>query len=513
MGILVPPAIAISLVLGCASRRERDAFAELDKAAQARPSNMADTWEAAGGEAPDTSRSLPELSEESELSAYLAYAALNNPGLEAAFNRWKAALWRIPQARSLPDPKFTYRYFIEEVETRVGPQRQAFSLAQTFPWLKKLELRGDVALAEAHAARQRYEAEKLKLFYEVRDAYDEYYYLARAIEVVRENRDLIKYLEGVARTKYKAAAGGHPEVIRAQVELGKLDDQLRALEDLRGAAAARLNAAMNRPIQAELPWPKELAEEHIEITDEQVLAWFRQHSPELKALEYEIARERSAVRLAGQDYFPDFTLGVDYTDVGTGPRQPGQGLGAPFAQRSAQRLAMGMGDGLDVYNIARSFRRNARPGDAGQDVWAVWLSMTVPIWYGKYGAAEREARARLAAAMHTKVQRANVLGAQIKMVLYNLRDAERKIDLYRDTLIPKAKQSLGATETSYRAGGADFLDIIDAQRVLLEFQLSYERALADLAGRLAEVEMLVGRPLPRRAQQEPGRETSQTEAG
>ena len=46
------------------------------------------------------------------LSDYLAQAALKNPELEAAFHRWKAALEKIPQVRALPDPRFTFAYFI-----------------------------------------------------------------------------------------------------------------------------------------------------------------------------------------------------------------------------------------------------------------------------------------------------------------------------------------------------------------------------------------------------------------
>ena len=111
---------------------------------------------------------LPVLDESAGLDRFLAYAALNNPGLEAAFNQWKAAVERVPQVRALPDPRFTYRYFIREVETRVGPQKQAFGLTQTFPWFGKLALRGDVAAEAARAAQQRYENEKLRLFYEVR---------------------------------------------------------------------------------------------------------------------------------------------------------------------------------------------------------------------------------------------------------------------------------------------------------------------------------------------------------
>ncbi|UCE48268.1 MAG: TolC family protein, partial [Phycisphaerales bacterium] len=87
------------------------------------------------------------------LSEYLRYAALNNAGLKAAFEQWKAAIEEVPQARSLPDPRFTYGHFIEEVETRVGPQRNRFGISQTFPWFGKIEARTRAAGASAEAAR------------------------------------------------------------------------------------------------------------------------------------------------------------------------------------------------------------------------------------------------------------------------------------------------------------------------------------------------------------------------
>jgi outer membrane protein TolC len=102
------------------------------------------------------------------------------------------------------------------------------------------------------------------------------------------------------------------------------------------------------------------------------------------------------------------------------------------------------------------------------------------------------------AALRARAQRENALAARVQGVLFDYRDAERKIGLYGDTLIPKARQSLRATEAAFRSASASFLDLVDAQRSLLDFELSYERALADRAQRLAELEMLVGRSIPRR---------------
>jgi len=434
---------------------------------------------------------LPELGDRSTLPDYLAYAALNNGGLEAAFNEWKAAIERIPQMRALPDPQFTYRYFISEIESQ-DPQVQGLNLAQAFPWFGKLELQGDIAAEQARAARARYEAAKLKLFYQVKSAYAEYYYLGRAIDVVAKTRGLIVYLEQVAQTRYAAGSAAHADVIRAQVELATLDDRLTALRTLRPAVMARLNAAMNRPVEAILPWPAELPQDPLEESDEAVLSQARRRNPDLAALDHDIARWRHAVALARLAYYPDVTLGFDYTDVRAARRAPGQGLNSTEAQRSLIQLSQGRGDLLDVFNIPRSFAPDPRPPDSGRDVWMVYMSINVPVWYDKYRAGEREAENLYYAAIARKRDRESELDAEIRWVLYHVRDAERRISLYRDTLLPKAEESLSATQTAYQGAKAAFSDLLDAERVLLEFELARYRASADRAQRRAELDMLAG---------------------
>jgi len=403
---------------------------------------------------------LPLLGKEASLADYLQYAALNNPGLEAAWLRWKAALDKVPQAQALPDPRFNYRYYIQRVETRVGPQRQAAGLAQTFPWFGKLKLQGSVAMEAANVAEQAYETEKLRLFYRVKEAYYEYYYLSRSIAIVRQNQKLLERLEKVATTRYKAGAAEHADLLRAQVELGKLDDRLNTLTDLRKPFASQLNAALARPLDLEIPWPETIAEELLADSDSVILSRLPEANPQLTGLEHEIRKQRHAIDLAKKAYYPDITLGVDYIDT-AGARMGG---------------------------VARS----------GRDPVVGMVSINLPIWRGKYAARVREAKARHRAASQTRLEWANNLASRIRMVLYRLHNAERKINLYRNTLLPKARQSLKVTESSFRAGKAGFFELVDAQKALLDFQLSQERALTDHAQRIAELEMLVGNELPRK---------------
>jgi len=156
------------------------------------------------------------------------------------------------------------------------------------------------------------------------------------------------------------------------------------------------------------------------------------------------------------------------------------------------------------FEIDQMSRGSGMTNDEMNPPLALMVSLNIPIWWEKYAAGVREAKARYWAAQRDKTEKANSLGADLKMAAYNCRNAQRKIALYRDTLLPKARQSLKSIQVEYQTGKASFTDLIDAQRILLEFQLSHERALADRQQALAEMEMIVGRPLSGAAEQKAG---------
>jgi len=383
------------------------------------------------------------------LGDYLRHASLNNAELKAKFEQWKAALEQVPQVKALEDPKFNYGYFIEEVETKVGPQRHRFGIMQVFPWFGKIEARTDAAATRAKVAQKRYEATKLKLFFQVKDAFSEYAYLARAVEIARENLELIKHFEEVARTKYMAAAAGHPDVIRAQVELAKLEDQLKTIEGLRNPIVARLNAVLNRKSFQMLPWPRREQFQPAKINRQDVIKMLKARNPEIKALEFEVEVAKSTVELAKKKFWPDIGVGVDSIQT-----------------------------------------------DGGNNPIILMFTMNLPIWRESYKAAELQAKANVRKATHQRTETENKIISRTEQALYDFDDSDRKVKLYRDILIPKAEELLGASETAYKTGTIDFLSLIDAQRMLLNYQLFYERAVADNAQRLAELEMLAGSELP-----------------
>lgn len=403
---------------------------------------------------------LPEINENTTLDDYVIYAMLNNPGLRAAFDRWQAALERVTPARTLPDPHFTYANYIQEVETRVGAQEQKFGLAQTVPWFGKLDLKADMALQAAQVERLRYEAEKLSLIYRVKKIYYEYCYLAQAVDIAKDNVTLLTHFESVVRAKYKGGAGLQSALIKAQVELGKLEDRLRSLQDLKRPVKAKLNIALNRSSYMLLPEPNGLPEEKHNLNDEELFTLLRTRNPNLKAFDFMATKEDLAIKLAEKNFYPDVTVGVDYIDTDS--------------------------------------RSDMNPEDNGKDPVIAKVTVNVPIWHQKYSAMENEAKSRRRAVQKERNEKINSLIADIEMALYKLRDADRKINLYAATLVPKAEQNVKVTQRAFTSDKAGFLDLIDSQRILLGFQLESKRALADRAQRIAEIEMLVGGDLERK---------------
>ncbi|MFH2056281.1 MAG: TolC family protein [bacterium] len=397
------------------------------------------------------------IPDHTDLDFYLQQAMLRNPSLKASYYRWVAELEKAGYEGALPDPVFNYAKFIESVETRVGPQEQRFGIMQSIPWFGTLGARKDISLAAADAAYQRFESQRLRLFYQVKSAYYDYYLVSRELQITNENFELLKFWESVTRTRYKVGLQRHPDVIKAQVELGKLEDRLQSLEELHKPAAAQLRALLHLPEVVQLPMPDTISVAEAELNDDSLIAAIRSNNPDLLALGQNIEMEAARARLAGKQSYPNFTVGVDY--IQTGPAL------------------------------------NPDMAESGKDPWMVGVGVSLPIWFGKNKARRAEAEARQRSAEYALEEQRDQLTAYSVRVLFEHDDAARKTALYRDGLVPKAEQSLNASYGAYQAGGADFLSVLDAQRQLLDFQLTVERERVRLAKRAAELEMLSGHEL------------------
>ncbi len=401
--------------------------------------------------------SMPdELSEAATIEEVLRYGALNSGALKSAFYAWKASFHDIQQSTAWDDPQFSYKTFIDEVQTRVGPQKEMFTVAQKVPFPGKRYTVGKAATAVSRQKFAEYEKARLNLFYEIKDAYFEYWFLYKNILVVEKNIELMKNFEKVAQSKYKSSLASNYDLLKAQVELGKLENELLTLHDYRSAIAARLNAVLNRDISKPIEWPETIGHEIESLELSQIIEAFHAHNPDLQQAHQRIQETKNHVLLARLDYLPDVTVAFDYINVDKGP-----------------------------LNVAGN----------GDDASALMFKVDVPLWLSKQRSQVKEAQANRTRAEALEEQLEVDLIAQVEMIYFNIKNAERQIKLYRDALVPKAEQSLKASETGYSGGNIDFLNLIDSERTLLQFQLAYYKAIRDYEQRLAQLEMIVGASL------------------
>lgn len=381
------------------------------------------------------------------LRDYLEYAEAHNAGLKSSYQQMKMASEQVPQAKALPDPQLTYDYWTKQSDLQM---KQTVGVMQTFPWFGKIDARTQAATKETSAAQQKYQAARLALFREVKEGFYEFTYLAGAIDIAKENLELMRHFEEVAQTKHMTTEASHPDVIRAQVEIAKIEDVLRGLNQLREPTASRLRTALTLPADTNLPWPKTGEFNAIEVDYERLVNTLRQKNPELASLNYEAMAAGSKIALAEKNFYPDIGVGVNWENMDS---------------------------------------------RGGRDGVAIVFQMNLPLWRDSYSAGERQAQAQKASIEQQKIETENVLLTKAAQSLYEYRDSIRKIRLYRDTLIPKGRELLQASEAAYREGTIDFLSLIDAQRTLLDYHLSLQRAIADNQQKLAELAMLAGTDL------------------
>uniref|UniRef100_UPI0040484812 TolC family protein n=1 Tax=Roseivirga sp. TaxID=1964215 RepID=UPI0040484812 len=144
------------------------------------------------------------LFSQTPLDGYLEKAALQNPSLKAKFNMYLAALEKVEQQGSLPDPTVSFGYFISPVETRVGAQRFKAGLSQMFPWRGTLPKQKQWAASLAQVKFEEFQAAKNMLFLEVKNAHLELYELEKQIEINAINLELLKSFEPISKTKYES---------------------------------------------------------------------------------------------------------------------------------------------------------------------------------------------------------------------------------------------------------------------------------------------------------------------
>lgn len=282
-------------------------------------------------------------------------------------------------------------------------------------------------------------------FYEVQ-ALDEH------LHVMHETVRLLANLRAVAQAMYASGEGRQTDVLRASVEVARMDAAIARMQTMRTAAENVLAAALGiesfRIDRAELsPLPASLP------PIDTLIAWAEASRPMLRGARAMVDRAAAARELARRQLFPDLTLGLEYG------RQPSQ-----------------MGSDHMI---------------------GVMLGFSVPVFVGRRQIplrAEAEAMQRTAEAELAQGRAETV--SRIRSLVAELDRIRTLLDMYRGEIMPQARANVESAFASYRSGAVDFMTVVDARMAVNDFEQEVHELIADYGIAISELEMNVGRALP-----------------
>lgn len=400
------------------------------------------------------------------LDAVLRRLEATSPRVATADAAAAAASARVPGARTLPDPRVQLGTMnrdlpsLRPMETMGMDQLQ---IMQMLPLGGKLASAGRAAGARAAAAGGRAAAQRWEVRAEAAMAFHDLYAADRALAVMRATQGLLRESAGAAAAMYRVGSGRQADVLRAQLEVSRMGEEILTMAAMRRRMAARLGALLDVAID-----PDTLAVAAPPLPDalpgvEALVALALGGRPMLAAGRQEALAAAADERLARRELLPDLELGVQ------------------LARRPASAAPPAL-----------------EPGMAGRADWmaSLMVGASLPIF-----ARQRQLRMREEAAAMRRMADADVRAmaaetrGRVTEAAVELERARTLRRLYRATLIPQAEAARDASAAAYRTGGVDFMTLVDSHMTVNRLRQELPALRAAEGKAVAELEMLVGRAL------------------
>lgn len=386
------------------------------------------------------------------LDSYLEMAAKNNPGLQSKYKEFEAALQKIPQVNALPDPLFSFGYFISPVETRVGPQRAKFSLSQMFPWLGTLKAKGDAAALMAAAKYQSFLETRNKLYFDVAAAYYPLYELQQLQEIERKNIEILESYKSIATGKFENGAAPMVDVLRVDIMLKDAQTNIEILNEKEQALVSAFNNLLNRDENEDVVVTDTLLATAVAIEAAKDSLLLR--NPAINDLDLKKKASQANEIVAQKQGLPNIGVGLDYVIVG----EP---------------------SGMSV-------------NDAGKDVLMPMVSVSIPLFRKKYDAAKKEAQFMQESFNLQKINLLNSLSAEFDKTLFEISQQLKLLELYREQ-VTTTQQSLNLLLSSYGNSGKEFEEVLRMQQKLLQYEKLMAKAVAQYHTATARVDYITAK--------------------
>jgi outer membrane protein, heavy metal efflux system len=375
----------------------------------------------------------------------------NNPEIQAARLRFEAATKRPSQAGTRPEPSVSYTNFgVGHPFSRLNSEfaYRGFGVSQEIPFPGKLALASEEANREADSVRERYRSVVVEVTARLKVAYYEWLAVRKALELTRKHGDLLARFEEIARSRYTVGKGQQQDVLKAQLEVSTLEEQLVMLDEKRQRAEAEIASLLAAP-GVQLRPPAEMQPSTFSISLDELLKSIP-NAPRVRAEEKMVDARAVGINRSRTDFRPDFGVNFQWQHTGSGI----------------------------------------------PDYYMAMVEVKIPIYYGRkqrYALEESYAKLNEAKQNYRTEQQQAIY--QVKDQYLAIQSSERILKLYKTTLLPQAQLTVDSAATAYTAGNIDFLALWTNLTNLIGLERQYYDELARHEQAIARLEPIAGREL------------------
>ena len=394
------------------------------------------------------------------LENYQQLATENNPGLQAKYKDFEASMQEVTQAKAWQDPTFSVSALGQMTQTRTGQQMAILSLSQMLPWFGTLKAQGDISALMAEAKYQAYLESRNQLCYEVAKSYYALYELKKWISIEQENIQILNSYKAIATANFQNGKGSMVDVLRVDIMLKEAMSNLSILSQKKKPLQTRFNALLNTTDDEEISIVDSLAVTKLQTQNRKDSLLV--NNPLINEIALKMQASESSQTLAEKQGMPKVGVGFQYIIVAPRTDLPQGQTGADIPQN-------------------------------GQDAFMPMLTMSIPIFRGKYKAAQKEAELKKDAYTLQKEEVLNNLISSYDMVWFEIQKQTELIQLY-DAQIKTSKQSLNLLLSAYSNSEKDFEEVLEMQQQILKYQKMNTSVLVQYHIALAQLDYLTATP-------------------
>jgi outer membrane protein TolC len=435
------------------------------------------------------------------LTHYLEIAAKSNPTVLQKLNEYQAALQKVPQVGSLPDPEVSLGVFLSPMELVSGNQVADIRLMQMFPWFGVLKSAKDEMSMMANAKYESFRDAKLQVLFDVQRTWYELYKVQQEILIAEKNIDILHTIERLSLIKFKAgttgiggasqsasamsnaisqnvspgssgmqtmgsntgnntgtnpvqvsssvqsnsmssqtSGSGLADLYRLQIEIGDLENNIAYLRNQQNTLVARFNSYLNRPVQSVVAITDTLKSDTLYVSLPAVSDSMLNNNPMLGMLQYEQQSLEARKKMVTRMGYPMVGLGLNYSLINK-------------SQMSTSSMN-------------------------GKDMIMPMVTLTLPIYRKKYNAMQTEADLLKTATAQNYTATANTLQTEYYQAVQLYLDAGRRMKLYANQYL-LANKTLDIMLKSFSTSGSGLTDVLRIRQQTLDYEFKQVEAISD----------------------------------